>query len=251
LAWAIVSGATSIGSAGSGTGSPWSAGALGASVSVGHRVIVATGYNAASGSPAVSAISDGLGNTYRKEGSLSFTAGAPQELAIWSAPVTTGGTPSFSVTFSGGGGGFGLGLAAAAFSGLSTASDGSEVDVAAKITSAASSSGTTVGSTTAANELAVGFYTDWGNTGGNVTVGAGYTLAIRQSPDGNCQILLEYKDSGASASTVSSSVTGNEAQDAVGVIVFGLASGGGGFDPSTVPWQMQAPEVPTLAVIGF
>jgi flagellin-like hook-associated protein FlgL len=35
------------------------------------------------------------------------------------------------------------------------------------------------------------------------------------------------------------------------VVIANDGGGGGGFDPSTVPWQVQAPEVPTLALIGF
>lgn len=236
MAWAFLTGRTRVASSNAAT-SPWAAGALGGTVATDDRVIVCISYNAASGTPTVSALSDGLSNSYRKEASASYTGGVPQEISLWSAPVTSAGTPSFSVTFSGGSGGFGIGLGAVAYSGLQNTSDGTEVDLSL-IATTATASGTTSGTTGAANELEIGFYGDWG-AGASVTAGSGYTVRANNTPDSNAQIVVEEKDSGAAGSTASSSVSGGDGPHAAtGVIVFKLASGATPLPPGLGPNEL-------------
>lgn len=229
MAWAFITSATLTNSS-SAASSPWNAGNLGAALSANDRMWASVCYNAAAGTPVVSALSDSLGNTWRKELSGSVTgSGATLEFSVWSA-VSGAGTPSsITVTFAGGTGGFGIGIAVASYSGLSTAADGSEIDIS-KITMSPASgvdSGTTTTPTTAAaNELKLGLFADWGS---GVTLGAGasdgaYTMRANRSPVGDAQAAVEDRDSGASGSTARATFTGGGGDTGTGVVVVKLFS---------------------------
>jgi hypothetical protein len=180
----------------------------------------------------VSAISDSVnGSAWQKVLSLSHSSGGAQEISLWSV-VSAAGTPgSITVTFAGHTGGFGIGIACGAYRGLSTATDGSEIDIS-KISSGSGTttadSGTTVATTTAANELKIGFAGDFG---GGATQTAGtldttYSIFVNDSPNGNSEVSIEDADSGSSGATARATVSQVAAGGwGMGVAVIKLAGG--------------------------
>jgi hypothetical protein len=242
-AWARVTSATASASGNATVGvSTFPTITLGAAVSVGDRIHVVTAvYNNDTTSKAGS-LTDNLGNTYSKDFSARID-GSIAEIAFWSAPVTTGGTPTITGHLVDAGGSptnfvstSEYGLAAGAYSGLSTATGTSAIDISITSTAVANpaSSGTSGGTTTAANELVLGLY---GDDGWNTTMaaGTGYSLFASTGASIYEQAFIEDKDSGASGSTVSATVNNPGSAFFVGAVVYKLAGGGGG---ATLPHNL-------------
>ncbi len=159
-------------------------------VSTGNRLIVQAGVWSA-GNASASSVTDSAGNTYTKL--TAFKASDNTELSVWSAPITAGGAtkPTISVKTTGSAD---IGAAVLEYSGLSTAAGTGAVDqlkTATGKTAAASavSSGATAPST-AAGELAIGFYADSGFSN-NLAGDAGYAVRTNVSPTGDMELLAQ------------------------------------------------------------
>ena len=159
-------------------------------VTAGNRMIVEVGVWNVAGATATS-VTDSAGNHYVELAHATARDGTEQ--SIWSAPIAHGGgtRPVIKVTPSAAAD---IGAAAQEYANLSPADDTTVVDQSAHAT------GTTAGATTvrsgatpatsAANELAVGFYTDSG-FGDTLTPGSGFTSRTNVSPTGDIEFLAE------------------------------------------------------------
>ena len=173
------------GVAGSITATPTSA------ITAGNRLVVLVGvWN--NGGPTASSVTDSAGNTYVKL--TSFKASEKTEMSVWSAPITKGGgtRPVITATPSGPAD---LGIEVLEYSGLSAVSDAAVVDKVKTATGKTGSSAATVQSgataaTTAANELALGFYLDSG-FGDTLSAGSGFTARANVSPAPDIEFLVE------------------------------------------------------------
>jgi hypothetical protein len=159
-------------------------------VTAGDRLVVEVMAWSSTGATA-SGVTDSAGNSYVEL--LHTTAADGTELSVWTAPIVAGGgtkpTVTARVT-----GSADVGVAALEYSGLSTASDASVVDVSKTATGSTSgaatvSSGATA-STSANQELALGIYADSG-FGDNLTAGSGFTSRVNVSPTSNAELLVE------------------------------------------------------------
>lgn len=210
----------------------------GASLASGDRCIVTvvgTGPNGTSGTniaPTFS-VSDG-GGSYHEDVTRAFYVSAFTcwlRISIFSRSMTSSGTPSISVVVTNTGTGtnnpFG-GIQVAAFSGLDTTLSTAADATGSRDTIANSGGNPTVtasSSTTAANELVVSAYGDGGD---------GVTLTGESSPSttagkhdndsSNYEALLQYKDSGSSGSTPTSTATSSGATWCMAQVVYKLAS---------------------------
>ncbi len=158
-----------------------------ANLTSGSRLIVEVGSWSSAHATAAS-VTDAAGDTFTKL--LSFTAADGTEMSIWSAPVTAGGgtRPAITATATAT---TDIGIVALNYTGLAAASP---VDVSAHATGTtttarAVSSGSTP-ATTAANELALGFYADSG-FGNTLTPDPGYAQRANVSPNGQMDLLVE------------------------------------------------------------
>jgi hypothetical protein len=230
MAWARVTSATKSLSGNPTAGQKdFSPGALGAAVSVGDRILVAIAIYNNDGTSVVSTVTDSLGHNYSKDFS-SRIDGSIAEVSFWSVPVTSAGTPTVtghcSINFVSGGE---YGIAVGAYSGLSTATGASAIDVSKTATGTTSpaDSGTSAGTTTAANELLAGFY---GDDGWNTTMAAGTGFSLFSSTGASIyeQAFIEDKDSGASGSTAQATVASAGSAWFCAAVVYKLAGGGGG-----------------------
>jgi hypothetical protein len=182
---------------------------LGAAVSSGdmlalHAITLNTG---AAPFPSIS-VSDSVNGAW---GTADVTitqsvVGLGERQSIFTFPNSAAGTPVITVTVGNTStNSVNVGLQCAAFSGMVAALP-FDVGVAATGTSSTPSSGAT-SATSAANELVLGCYGDYGENQ-TITEGAGYTLAGKHASDGGkYEALMEYKDSGSSGSTPSAGVT--------------------------------------------
>lgn len=260
MAWALVSGATlsDVSVNVVGTTNTHTTPALGAAVSVGHRIIVAIEIYSASVDNAApwdtTALSDSLGNVYTLDLSYNGSDGTNNfRETIWSAPVTVAGTPTFTITrttSTATPSGHRFILHAAAFSGLSQAANAVDISKGQYLASAQTSgpydSGTTAATTTAANELKIGYGQD---TGENSTLSGGtldttYTIAVKHDTDGAAgQWALEYADSGGSGSTaratVNTSAFFNGDYWGAAVVVYKIAAVAPAFFADRVPGSQR------------
>lgn len=237
MAWSRVAGAVRSVSAAA-PASPWNAGNLGAAVLLNDRVFAVVNLNATAGDPVASQITDSLTNTWRKALSIKSTGGgAFQELSLWDT-VSAAGTPSnITVTFAGGTS-TNPSFSAAAYRGLTTDVAG-YIDVSKMAVGAATKwdSGTSVGTTTAANELKIGFGSDWGDSttlvGG--TLDTTYTIDSTSAANANSTTAIETADSGGSGSTARATIDLSAAdatdQFLMGVAVIKLPSATPLYDP--------------------
>jgi hypothetical protein len=159
-------------------------------VTTGNRLVVeVAAWN--SGHPTISSVTDSAGDTFTEVSSVTASDGT--QLSVWTAPITaSGGTkptivakPSATAD---------MGVAVLEYSGLSTAAGSAAVDQLATAsgttsTARAVSSGSTP-ATTAANELAVGFYADSG-FGDTLTGDPGYTGRVNVAPTGDIELFVE------------------------------------------------------------
>jgi len=163
----------------------------GASVTAGDRLIVEVGvWNR--GNPTTASVTDTAGDLFVEV--THFTASDGTEMSVWTAPVVGGGTapvitakPTATAD---------MAIAALEYSGLSKVSDTTAVDQVSHATGSTTSA-TTVQSpatapTTAAGELAVGFYADSG-FGDTLAAGAGYAARANVSPANDMEMLAEVQ----------------------------------------------------------
>jgi hypothetical protein len=198
-----------------------------ANVTPGNRLIVEAGVWSA-GNASASAVTDSAGNTYTE---LShFKASDNTELSVWSAPITAGGgtKPTITVKPSAKAD---VGATALEYSGLSTASGTGVVDqlkTATGKTSAAGSvsSGATAPSS-AAGELALGFYVDSG-FGATLAGDPAYTVRTNVSPTNDMELLVQDRvltDAGTAANPSTS--TGANTPWLAATLILKAAAGGG------------------------
>ena len=134
-------------------------------VTTGNRLVVLAGIWA-SGGPTAKTVTDSAGDTYTEV--LHFKASDGTEMSVWTAPITAGGSkPTITVTPTAKAD---IGVEALEYSGLSTAAGTAAVDQLAYTSGTTGASAATVQSgatpaTTAANELALGFYAGLGIRG--------------------------------------------------------------------------------------
>lgn len=224
MAWARISGGTLAASTGA-AGTAWNAGNLGAALSANDRIIASVSSRAG---VTIAGIADSLGNTWVQLGTNAYHGGTLRH-SLWTA-VSGAGTPS-SITITPSATTDVMGIAAAAYSGLDTS--GTPLDLtllwAETLLSGTADSGTTGGTTSAANLLKIGAYSD---RGGNFTPVAGtldttYTMDATNNPNANLGTALESADSGASGSTARATMTsGDTTSNGMYVAVFKLAAGG-------------------------
>lgn len=231
MAWATVA----VGGTNAVSGAASCALAIG-TVSVGHRVTVVVNVNAwpAGGTP-VTVMTDNLGNTWVEDDFVAFTdSGVACRGSVFSSTITTGG--SCTVTVWGNAGHtstWSFGMSSQGYSGLSTTSGSGAIDQKQSrsgVGGTASSNATAA--TTAANELAVGGYTDDGQsvalTGNN---GSGWTQRRAQGGVSTAESYLEDQDTGASGATPNASLAsgipgGSSITWSMHTVVYKLAGGG-------------------------
>ena len=160
-------------------------------VLAGNRLIVEVGVWSKAGATAAS-VTDSAGNSYVEL--LHFTASDKTEMSVWTAPVVAGsGTrPTITVKPTGKAD---VGAVALEYSGVASVADASVLDRSASASGKTGSAAAVVSSgatapTTAANELALGFYLDSGFRD-TLSAGAGYTTRANISPDGDIELLAE------------------------------------------------------------
>lgn len=202
-AWAYKTGS---GASAFGAASPLTV-ALGASVSVGDRIIVVLNVNRATSNPSITSVADGT-NTYNQDATSGINpndTGFPQISSVYSAVVSGAGTPTVSLTFVGDG----ASIAVAAYSGLSTAVgaaaavDVSTFGLAASATPTTAPASGNTANTTAANELVIGGYADDGYNTRNTQSGTQRTY-VRS---GTAEAGIADSDSGSSGTAQSTSGT--------------------------------------------
>jgi Domain of unknown function (DUF1929)/Fibronectin type III domain len=159
-------------------------------VTAGNRLVVEVGVWSNANSSA-SAVTDSAGNTYTEL--THFKAAENTELSVWTAPITAGGATRPTITVKTNSTAD-IGAAALEYSGLSTAAGSGVVDqlkTASGKTSAAAtvSSGATAPST-AAGELALGFYVDSG-FGDTLAGDSTYTVRTNVSPTSDMELLAQ------------------------------------------------------------
>ena len=191
-----------------------------ANVTTGNRLVVVVGIWAA-GNPTAKSVTDAGGDTFTEV--QHFKASDGTEMSVWTAPITaSGGTkPKITVTPTATGD---IGVDALEYSGLSTAAGTAAVDQMASATGSTGSAAATVQSaatpaTTAAGELAIGFYVDSG-FGDTLTAGSGFTQRANVSPDGDMEFLVEDETVAAGGTPAASFGTGGQTIWLAGTVVF-------------------------------
>ena len=170
----------------------------------GNRIVVETGIWNSGGATAKS-VTDSAGNTYTEL--LHFKASDNAEMSVWSAPVTAGGgtKPTITVTPTAKAD---VGVAALEYSGTSSVADATVMDqnktASGKTSGAATVSSGATPTTTAGNELAIGFYADSG-FGDTLTSGSGYTQRVNVSNTPDIELLAEDEYLPASGATPNAS----------------------------------------------
>ena len=171
-----------------------------------------------------SSVTDSAGDTFTEVS--HFTGPDQTEQSVWTAPITAGagGDPTVTAKFSSAADGA---ITVLEYSGLSAAAGAGAVDQQ----SSASGTTTTAGSvssgpttaTGAANELAVGFYSDSG-FGDTLTAGSGYTARTNISGTGDMELLAEDQAVGAGAKPAASAGTGAKTIWEMATVVFKAGS---------------------------
>jgi hypothetical protein len=177
------------------------------SVGSGNRLVVQTGVWS-SANATVASVTDSAADQFVEV--LHFTGSDGTEMSVWTAPVTAGGgtRPTITVKSTAKAD---VGVAVLEYSGLSSVSDSTVVDQMAH-SSATTSAAATVSSgatpaTSAANELALGFYVDSG-FGDTLTAGSGYTQRANVSNTGDMELLAEDQGVGSGQTPNATAGTG-------------------------------------------
>ncbi|HEX5810463.1 MAG TPA: galactose oxidase-like domain-containing protein, partial [Pseudonocardia sp.] len=195
-----------------------------ASVTTGDRLIVQTGIWS-NGNASASTVTDSAGNTYTKL--TAFKASDNTELSVWSAPITAGGGTRPTVTVRATGTAD-IGAAVLEYSGLSTAAGTGVVDqlktATGKTTAAASVSSGATAASTAAGELAMGFYVDSGFS--NALLGdRAFTVRTNVSPTSDMELLAQDRVlSGSGATANPTTATGANTPWLAATLVFKTAA---------------------------
>ncbi len=207
-------------------------------VTAGNRLVVEV-MAWSSGGATASGVTDSAGNSYVEL--LHTTASDGTELSVWTAPITLGGgtKPTVTAKLTGTAD---VGVAVLEYSGLSSVSDSSVMDVSKTATGTTSgaatvSSGATA-ATTADQELALGLYADSG-FGDSLTAGTGFTSRVKVAPTGDAELLVEDQLVAAGATPNASVATGANTIWLMDTVVLksaansqadgaGCADGGGG-----------------------
>jgi hypothetical protein len=191
-----------------------------AALTTGNRLVVLVGVWG-SGGPTAGSVTDSTGDTFTE--ALHFKASDGTEMSVWTAPITAGGgtKPTVTVTPTAKAD---VGIEAMEYSGLSTAAGTAAIDQMADASGTTGSSAATVQSgatatTTAAGELALGFYVDSG-FGATLTPGTGFTQRGNVSPDGDIELLTEDGLVGLGATPSASVGTGAKTVWLMATIVF-------------------------------
>jgi hypothetical protein len=176
-------------------------------VTTGDRMVVEVGIWNSKHSTATG-VTDSAGNTYTEVS--HFLASDGTEQSIWTAPVTAGGgtRPVVKATT---GATADIGVSVLEYSGLSSAAGAAAVDQVRTGSATAGSGTTTVSSgatapTTAAGELAIGFYTDSG-FGDSLTAGSGWTTRSSVFPTPDMELLAEDQQLPGAGATPNAAVT--------------------------------------------
>jgi hypothetical protein len=190
-----------------------------ANITAGNRIIVEVGvWNDAHST--TTSVTDSAGNTYTEV--AHFAAADGTEQSIWTAPITAGGgtkpviTARPAATAD-------VGISAVEYSGLSTLAGTAAVDVSKTnvgiTTSAATVSSGATPATTAAGELALGFYADSG-FGNTATAASGWTMRARIAAVSDMDMLIEDQIVGSGATPNASVSTGANTDWLVSTVVF-------------------------------
>lgn len=180
-------------------------------------------------------------NTYTKDIDL-VNGVSGVHTSLWSAPNTS--TSALTVTATISATGADAAICINEFSGLSTTSGAGARDGTATGTSsggATTTTTTTSPTTTAANELAFATLTGNGDLR-TFAAGAGWTLGQNNAPDGNQDILAEWKDTGASSSAISGTATegAGNGNNTILLSIYKLASAAAPLFPPELPPIDQA-----------
>jgi len=188
-------------------------------ITSGNRLVVLVGVWSAGDATAKSVV-DAAGNTYTEI--THFAAADGTEMSVWTAPITKGGgtKPAITVTPSAKAD---VGVAALEYSGLSAAAGTGAIDQTAD-SSGSTSSAATVSSgatpaTTAAGELALGFYADSG-FGDTLTAGSGFTSRTNVSKTSDIEFVVEDEPAALGATPNASAGTGADTTWLMSTIVF-------------------------------
>jgi Domain of unknown function (DUF1929)/Fibronectin type III domain len=206
-------------------------------VTAGNRLVVEVGVWS-NASTTASTVTDSAGNSYVEL--LHFKASDDTEMSIWTAPVTAGGgtRPAITVKPSGKAD---VGAVALEYADVSTVSGTGVLDRSSSNTgttgSAATVSSGATQPTTAANELAIGFYLDSG-FGDTLAGGSGYTTRANVSPDENIELLAQDAIVGAGAVPNPTFSTGADTTWLTSTIVLHAGESG----PATIPAAPSAVE---------
>jgi hypothetical protein len=197
-----------------------------AALTTGNRLVVEAGvWN--SSKATVASVADSAGDHFTQV--LHFVASDNTEMSIWTAPITSGGgtQPTITVTPTSKAD---LGLAALEYSGLSSVADATVVDQMANASGTTSSAATVssgaTSATSAANELAIGFYADSG-FGDKLSAGSGWISRVNVSNTSNIEFLAEDEALANAGVTPNASVgTGAKTTWLMATVVLKAASGG-------------------------
>ena len=194
-------------------------------VTAGDRLIVESAVSSAGGTT-TSTVTDSAGNTYTEL--THFTSADHTELSVWSAPVTAGGgtTPAITVQA---GASAAMGVAVLEYSGLSTLSGTGVLDQLRTATGTTGGTATTVSAgatagSSAANELALGFYADPG-FGNTLSGDSSFTTRTNASPASDMELLAQDKVlTSAGASVNPATGTGKNTAWLLATLVFKTGS---------------------------
>jgi hypothetical protein len=186
----------------------------------GNRLVVEVGVWSSQAATAAT-VTDSAGDSFTEL--AQFTASDGTQMSIWSAPITNGGgtTPTITATPTAAAD---VGLAVLEYAGLSTAAGATVVDQSASASGTTGSGAATVSSgatrpTTAAGELAVGFYADSG-FGDTIGGSAGFTTRANVSNSGDLEFLVQDQTAGLGATPASTFTTGPDTTWLAAVVVF-------------------------------
>jgi hypothetical protein len=186
----------------------------------GNRLVVEVGVWSSSNATTTT-VSDSAGDPFTEL--THFVASDHTEMSIWSAPITKGGgtTPTITAKPTGRAD---TGLAVMEYSGLATAADASIVDQTALAsgttgTSAATVSSGPTGATTAAGNLAIGFYADSG-FGDALQGGSGFTTRVNVSNTSDMEFVVEDQIVGLGATPASTFTTESATTWLAATVVF-------------------------------
>ena len=209
-----------------------------AAVTAGDRLVVEVGVWS-SGSATASGVTDSAGNPYTEL--THFTASDHTEMSVWSAPITAGGgtKPTITAKLTAAGD---VAVAAVEYSGVDPETGAAVVDVQTHATGTTGSaavavSGGATAPTTAANEIALGFYADSG-FGDTLTAGAGFAARANISGASDMELLVEDQAEAAQGATPNATIGTGKSTVWLAATVVLKASAGSGSNPT-------APGVPT------